>query len=182
MGVVCWERGWGLFIRTSNRGKSSACENLPQLRSGRRYVLPGGGSSSAPDTPNLLPGPGWPLLSHWELHLGIIPAALKMRTYSMCHCSQLPQHIAFTLFSSSVGSCWGQWHLFLFIYYKQYSSIEFNYYFFFFSCLLPFVFWKCCSMEKGSHLSRLHLTPSGSKAGRSFKLLLSVKLTTKKSS
>lgn len=50
---------------------------------GWRHRLPGGGSSSAPDTPNLPPGPGWPLLSHWELCLGIIPAAFKMGTRSM---------------------------------------------------------------------------------------------------
>lgn len=38
---------------------------------------------------------------------------------------------------------------------SNYSSVEFNYYF--------FAFKKCCLMEESSHLSRLHLMLSGSK-------------------
>lgn len=90
-------------MRTSNRRKSSACENLPQLRPGWRYRLPGGGSSSASGTPNLPPGPGWPLLSHWELRDN--SSCIQNGNLSMCHCSQLLQHMAFALFRSTDGSC-----------------------------------------------------------------------------
>lgn len=109
---------------------------------------------------------------------GIIPAAFKTGTYpcvtAPSSCSTWHSLCSEALMEAveANGICFS-----LFIT-SNYSSIEFNYYLFFF--FLPFE--KCCSIEKGSHLSRLHLTLSGSKAGRSFKLLLSVKLTTKKSS